>query len=241
MVIYYLSSENFFPDPFRDDVDDLLAIGGDLSPERLITAYQKGIFPWYSEESPILWWSPNPRLILCPSQLHVARRLQREIKKQKFGVTINKDFFSVITSSAQVARSGTNGTWIVPEMIEAYTRLHELGFAHSIESWYHGELVGGLYGVAIGKIFFGESMFFLMSNASKIAFVLFVQALRDYGFHLIDCQQTTQHLLRFGAKEVSRKEFLIRMDKALQEGNVQSSFWRPRSLTDGARSGSMIY
>ncbi len=240
MVIYYLSSENFFPDPLRDDVDDLLAIGGDLSPERLITAYQKGIFPWYSEESPILWWSPNPRLILCPSQLHVARRLKREIRKNRFSITVNVDFPSVIDSCAHVSRSGTNGTWIVPEMIEAYNRLHELGFAHSIESWYDGVLVGGLYGVAIGKVFFGESMFFRMSNASKIAFVVFVKSLKDNGFHLIDCQQTTEHLLRFGAKEVSRKEFLIRLDKALQEGNVQPGFWRPRALTQGSRAGSIV-
>jgi leucyl/phenylalanyl-tRNA--protein transferase len=232
MVIYYLSSGTFFPDPFRDDVDDLLAIGGDLRPERLITAYQKGIFPWYSEDSPILWWSPNPRLILFPKSLHVPRRLKRELKKRQLSVTINMDFSSVITACAHVPRHGAIGTWLVPEMIDAYIHLHELGYAHSIEAWSQGKLVGGLYGLALGRAFFGESMFYRKSNASKIAFVIFVHALMEQDFHLIDCQQTTQHLLRFGAQEVSRKEFLLRLERALEAGQVQPGFWRARSLPD---------
>ncbi len=231
MVVYYLSSEVSFPDPKREDVDDLVAVGGDLSPQRLIFAYQKGIFPWYSEDTPILWWSPDPRLVLDLQNIHVPNRLKRILRQKIFKVTLNMNFSEVINSCAYVKRSGMRGTWIVPEMIEAYLRLYRLGFAHSVEAWRSGSLVGGLYGVAIGRMFFGESMFYRVSNASKVAFVHFVNMLKDQGFHFIDCQQTTQHLQRFGAHIISRKKFMNKLDTALRGEPPLKNVWTARELT----------
>ena len=229
-MVIYLHTDHDFPDPSRDDVDELLGVGGDLSPERLVAAYSKGIFPWYSEDTPILWWSPDPRLIVEPCSFHVPRRLSRILKQNLFEFSVNKDFCGVINACATVDRPGCQGTWIIPEMIRAYTRLHYLGYAHSVEAWKNGRLAGGLYGIAIGKAFFGESMFYHVSNASKAALVKFVTYLHSWGFELIDCQQTTGHMLRFGAFEVSRKEFIGRLQNAVTALDHGELVWSPRSI-----------
>ncbi len=216
MPVYQLTEYPVFPTPDLAEEDGLLAVGGDLSPERLILAYKMGIFPWYSEGSPILWWSPDPRLILLPDELNVSRSLRQFIKKNLYTVTMDRAFEEVITSCARVHREKDGGTWITREMIDAYIELHRLGFAHSVETWFEDELVGGLYGVSLGGAFFGESMFTRMSNASKVAFVALVEQLKRWGFLMIDCQVTTEHLIRFGAKEIPRKEFLKLLRKALK-------------------------
>jgi leucyl/phenylalanyl-tRNA--protein transferase len=211
MTIYRLFAEPVFPDPEEADPDGLLAIGGDLTPERLVSAYGCGIFPWYGEESPILWWSPDPRLVLTPARLHVPTSLRRVLNSGRFRFCLDTAFSRVIRACAKAPRPGQEGTWIVPEMVAAYERLHALGLAHSVEAWQDGELVGGVYGVALGSVFFGESMFYARPEASKAAFVRLVRWLGEAGFTLIDCQQTTAHLLRFGASEISRQEFLRRV------------------------------
>ena len=215
MPVFRLTDALIFPPPAYAEPDGLLAVGGDLSPERLLLAYRMGIFPWYSEETPILWWSPNPRLVLFPDELKVSRSLQRLIKKGSFKVTTDCAFARVITQCAQVRTGRGEETWLTPEMIDAYTRLHELGYAHSVESWFDGELEGGLYGVALGSAFFGESMFSRKTDASKVALVAMVRRLTEYGFTLIDCQTSTRHLKSFGAREISRSEFLARLAQAL--------------------------
>lgn len=217
MSFFQLPEEIIFPSPELARKDGLLAIGGDLSEERLLKAYSMGIFPWYTEDSPILWWSPDPRLILVPEEVKVSKSLRKVINKDIFKVTMNTAFEKVIRSCSEVDRKGQNGTWITEEMVEAYVRLHKAGYAHSIESWHEGELVGGLYGIILGKAFFGESMFSNMSNASKVAFVWLVEKLREQGFKLIDCQVTTGHLISLGAKEVTRKEFLEKLRDALKD------------------------
>lgn len=219
MAIYRLFEEPVFPDPEEADPDGLLAIGGDLSPERLLTGYACGIFPWYSENSPILWWSTDPRLVLEPARLHISASLRRVLNSGRFEVTFDQAFDQVIAACATTPRPGQNGTWIVPEMLEAYTRLHSLGFAHSAEAWLDGKLVGGIYGVGLGCAFFGESMFHRAPNASKVALVALASRLRQHGYCLIDCQQTTPHMQRFGAVEISRREFLRRLEVAV---NTQS-------------------
>jgi leucyl/phenylalanyl-tRNA--protein transferase len=208
MTIYRLFDDPVFPDPAEADPDGLLAIGGDLSPQRLITAYAGGIFPWYSKGSPILWWSPDPRLVLFPHALHVSASLKRTLNSGRFRFTLDLAFGQVIRACAQAPRPGQDGTWIVPEMVVAYEALHALGLAHSAEAWLDGELAGGVYGVALGSVFFGESMFCSVPNASKALFATLVRWLGARGCTLIDCQQTTAHLLRFGAQEVPRREFL---------------------------------
>lgn len=207
MAIFYLNSELSFPPPHFAEPDGLLAIGGDLSSERLLEAYSKGIFPWYIESSPILWWSPDPRFVLFPDELTISRSLKQLIKKDVFRITTDMAFNEVIKSCAVVERKGSHGTWLTDEMIDAYIRLHRLGYAHSVESWHEGELAGGLYGVAMGAVFFGESMFSIKSNASKVAFAKTVVKLKEWGFRIIDCQVETQHLYRFGARLIPGKEF----------------------------------
>lgn len=208
MPVFTLSKRLSFPPPHLAIKEGLLAVGGDLSVERLLLAYRSGIFPWYSEGEPILWWSPDPRLVLYPDELRISRSLGKIIKRKLFHITFNQDFESVITACAEVKRSYGAGTWITDEMKSAYIALHHKGYAHSVEAWQDNRIVGGLYGVAIGRVFFGESMFSHVSNASKVAFVTLVEQLKQLKFTLIDCQVKTEHLMRFGAREIPRKELL---------------------------------
>lgn len=225
MTIDYIPpGELWFPDPMQASSDGLLAFGGDLSLKRLVESYARGIFPWYGPGDPILWWSPDPRLILVPDDLHISKSLRRVLNRGEFEVTADEAFGSVILGCADTPRSDGPGTWLVPEMIRAYTQLHQAGWAHSFEAWKDGDLVGGLYGVAIGRVFFGESMFHRCSDASKVAFVHCVRLLREWGFRLIDCQQTTHHLLRFGAKEVPRSKFLAMLARLRQEPPNESAW-----------------
>lgn len=224
MTVFRLGESLLFPPPHYADPDGLLAVGGDLSCERLLLAYKSGIFPWYSEETPILWWSPDPRLVLFPEELKVSKSLRRVIRKQVFQVTLNRAFRQVMEQCAEVRREQGEGTWILPEMVDAYCRLRRLGYAHSVESWYEGELVGGLYGVAIGRAFFGESMFMRKTDASKVAFVHLVGLLQQWKYELIDCQMTTSHLQSFGAREISRKDFLARLRRAVKKSSPQGAW-----------------
>jgi len=201
-----LSDKIEFPSVDQASEDGLLAIGGDLSPERLTLAYKSGIFPWFEEGQPILWWSPDPRFVLFPEKLKISKSLKQVIKKNTFTITINKAFDKVIHECSKAKRSGQSGTWITNDMISAYIRLHELGFALSVEVWDKDNLVGGLYGVDVGNnIFCGESMFSKVSNASKVGFVSFIQ---NSNYKLIDCQVYTKHLQSLGAEEISRIEFM---------------------------------
>ncbi len=189
----------------------LLAVGGDLSPRRLIAAYARGAFPWYATGEPVLWWSPDPRMVLFPQELRVSRSLEKRLRQRDYEVRFDSAFRAVIEACAQTPRPGQDGTWIVPEMVEAYCRLHALGHAHSVETWMDGRLAGGLYGVAIGRMFYGESMFHHVADASKIALVHLVRDLAGHGFGMIDCQMRTAHLARFGAREIPRAEFAARL------------------------------
>lgn len=229
MAIYRLFDEPIFPDPEHADPDGLLAVGGDLTSERLISAYSTGVFPWYAENSPILWWSTDPRLVLFPEELHIPRSLRRVLNKNEFTITFDTAFDKVIQACANKCRPEQDGTWLVEEMIEAYTQLHKLGLCHSVEAWKDGELAGGLYGISLGRAFFGESMFFSEPDASKVAFVRLVQTLARWDFMLVDCQQTTSHLQRFGAREVSRRNFLDHLGRALQFPPVRGSWEYPES------------
>ena len=193
----------------------LLCAGGDLSPKRLIDAYSHGIFPWFSEGDPILWWSPDPRMVLFPRELKVSRSLRKTLDRGRFETRVDSAFGEVIARCA-APREGQSGTWIVPEMVAAYTALHELGFAHSVESWCDGELAGGLYGVSLGKVFFGESMFTREPDASKVALVRLVERLLAEDCRLIDCQQATSHLASLGAREIARKDFASRVQESIQ-------------------------
>ncbi len=218
MPIYLLSDDEpeLFPPPDWADKSGVLAVGGDLRPERLLAAYSRGIFPWYSEGDPILWHSPDPRFVLEPDKLHVGRTLRKTMARGEYEVRYDTAFERVITECGRVPRPGQNGTWITDEMLEAYVTLHELGFAHSVESWAGGELKGGLYGVSLGAAFFGESMFALAPDASKVAFVTSVERFKAWGFQFIDCQVETEHLARFGAEQWPRKRFLTALAKALK-------------------------
>ena len=207
MPVFALTDEIVFPRPGLAEPDGLLAVGGDLSEDRLLLAYSMGIFPWYSEGQPILWWSPDPRLVLFPEEVNISRSLRQTIKKGMFTITMDTAFEEVINRCASVHRAKHGGTWITGEMIEAYLRLHRLGHAHSVESWHEDELKGGLYGVTLGGAFFGESMFAAMSDASKAALAALVEKLAEWGFKVIDCQVVTEHLRSFGAREISRREF----------------------------------
>ena len=225
MTIYRLFKEPMFPDPEEADPDGLLAVGGDLGPQRLLAAYSQGIFPWYAENSPILWWSINPRLVLIPSEFHMPRSLRRTLNKGTFTFTLDTQFEAVIRACARSPRPEQQGTWIVEDMVQAYILLNELGYAHSIETWRDGDLVGGLYGVSLGSVFFGESMFYKVADASKAAFAVFVEQLVRWNFSLIDCQQTTGHLLRFGAREMQRFRFMSMIKEAL-ETPTRKGPWR---------------
>lgn len=188
------------------DPDGLLAVGGCLSSQRIINAYRQGIFPWYSPEEPILWWSPNPRLVLFPNELKLSRSLKKTIRQGIYTITYDQVFSQTMQHCA-APRDKDTGTWITDEMFQAYTNLHHQGVAHSFEAWFDGELVGGLYGIAIGQVFFGESMFHKKTDASKVAFSALVHHLIKWGYQLIDCQVHTDHLSSFGAKNIKRDEF----------------------------------
>ncbi len=225
-----------FPDTISalTDPDGLLAVGGDLSVARLLSAYRQGIFPWYSEGQPILWWSPSPRTILIPEELHLGRSNRKLFKKAPFAIKVNTAFRDVIEHCAVISRTDQDGTWITPEMLEAYCDLHKANHAHSIEAWQGEELVGGLYGVSVGKAFFGESMFSLASGASKFAFMTLVKTLQKWDFQLIDCQIYTDYLASFGAHEVSRKEFERKLVGAVSspDSTCWSQDWASAQIHD---------
>lgn len=223
-MVFVLDKQIIFPDPKESEEDGLLAIGGDLRPERLIKAYSSGIFPWFSAEYPYLWWSPDPRLILLPGKFKLSKSLKQKIRKADFSVRYNYNFPEVIRQCSEVIRPDQEGTWITEDMKKAYIRLHELGYAHSVEIWIDGELAGGLYGVAFGRVFFGESMFHNVRDASKLATWFLVQRCLELGIHFIDSQVTTGHLLSLGAEEIPRDEYLKLLKKALKEG-IQPLLW----------------
>jgi leucyl/phenylalanyl-tRNA--protein transferase len=216
MPIFRLIDDAVFPPPDYADPSGLIAVGGDLSCERLLEAYKVGIFPWYSDDQPILWWSPDPRLTLQLDDFKVSRSLRKTLKKGIFKVTFDRVFEDVIAACAAAPREGQRGTWITPEMQQAYIQLHGLGYAHSVETWHDGQLVGGLYGVSLGKAFFGESMFHRMTDASKVALATLVEKLKAWEFYFIDSQMTTEHMLRLGAQELSRRIFLKQLRGALR-------------------------
>ncbi|OGP60967.1 MAG: leucyl/phenylalanyl-tRNA--protein transferase [Deltaproteobacteria bacterium RBG_13_49_15] len=235
MPVFLLSDEIVFPSPLFAGENGLLAIGGDLSMERLLLAYRMGIFPWYSENEPILWWSPDPRLVLFPSRIHISRNLRRVLKKRMFQITMDSDFRGVITSCSRIRLEKGQETWIDRKMIEAYCALHEAGYAHSVEIRKDGQLCGGLYGVSLGGCFFGESMFSRIGNASKIALACLVQYLTTKSFIMIDCQTTTRHLVRMGAQHVPRSLFLSLLQKAMDLPNITSK-WEYDSEMNPERS-----
>ena len=206
--MFLLTKELFFPPLQTADEDGLLAIGGDLSTERLLLAYGSGIFPWFNEDEPICWWSPDPRFVLYPNELKVSNSMKTVLQNGKYRFTTNRAFTQVIQNCKTITRQGQDGTWISHVMQKAYTTLHELGYAHSAETWQDGELVGGLYGIRLGKIFFGESMFSLKPNASKFAFINFVRQLQKENVQLIDCQLHTNHLESLGARMIARELFI---------------------------------
>ena len=211
MPVFRLSDELIFPDPRWASADGLLAVGGDLSPERLVLAYRLGIFPWYGEGEPIMWWSPDPRCVLIPEHVYVSRRLERIIRQGRFRLTCNRAFAQVVAACANVRVSKGQETWLIEEMRAAYQKLYELGFAHSVEAWCGDELAGGLYGVAIGKFFFGESMFHSQPNASKVILAQLARHLEREGFALLDCQVPNPHLISMGACDIAREDFLERL------------------------------
>lgn len=216
MPLYILDEELWFP-PAGEALDDgLLAIGGDLSTERLLLAYHNGIFPWFNEEEPPMWWCPDPRFVLYPDKLKVSKSMQQLLKRNAFEFRVDSDFESVIKNCQQTYREGQPGTWITAEVEAAYTKLHQLGYAHSAEAWKDGKLAGGLYGIRLGNVFFGESMFSHVSNASKYAFINYVRQLNMDGVQLIDCQVFTEHLESLGAEMIPRTEFLEQIHKLIK-------------------------
>jgi leucyl/phenylalanyl-tRNA--protein transferase len=216
-----------FPDPREGSAEGLLAYGGDLLPERLIAAYAQGIFPWY-EEDPILWFSPDPRMVLLPSELQINRTLRKNLARKRYEVRMDSDFRGVIEACAEAPRPGQRGTWITDDMLAAYCELHALGVAHSCEAWLEDELVGGIYGVSLGLAFFGESMFARSSDASKVALVHLVRQLDAWGFHFLDCQAHTPHTERLGAREWPRDDFLDALGRAL-DAPTRLGSWRADS------------
>jgi leucyl/phenylalanyl-tRNA--protein transferase len=216
MPVEILNEEIRFPDPSLSDKDGLLAYGGDLSSERLLLAYANGIYPWFTEDSPILWWSPDPRMILIPGEFKKSRSLAQTIRRGNFEISFDEDFKSVIKNCAEGSRRDEAGTWITPEMISAYVNLHEMGYAHSVETYMNGKLAGGLYGISLGKAFFGESMFHLERDASKVALSALVDRCLEWDFHFIDAQQRTEHLRSLGAKPIARSSFLEMLAGALK-------------------------
>lgn len=221
-----------FPDASLalEEPNGLLAIGGNLRPASLLAAYRRGIFPWYEEGQPVLWWSPDPRLVLFPERLRVSRSLDRVLRRGVYDVSFDRAFGEVVRACGE-PRAGAAGTWITAEMIDAYLRLHEMGYAHSVEAWYEGRLAGGLYGVALGRVFFGESMFHRRSDASKAAFVTLVRRLQAWGYAMIDCQMETPHLVRFGAEGLPRARFIELLSAC--EGGGRAGSWSAQAPGPG--------
>ena len=231
MPVYRLPDAVRFPPVDHAEKNGLLAVGGDLSPERLLTAYREGIFPWYADGEPILWWSPDPRFVLFPAELHVSRSMKQFLKKGTVRITFDRAFRKVI-SACRKPRPGQNGTWITREMLEAYCALHDLGYAHSVEVWQETKLAGGLYGISLGHAFFGESMFSAIPNASKAALITLVEDLGRRGFDLIDCQVETAHLAGLGARPIPRSEFGALLRRSLRHKTLRGN-WRDM-LADGS-------
>ena len=229
-MIPYLSIEDSFrfPDPAEADEYGILASGGNLSPGMLVSAYRQGIFPWFNRDEPILWWSPDPRFVLYPQKLHISARMGRILKRKEFTISFDRAFEEVISACAAIYRPGQGGTWITPAMREAYTELHRQGIAHSAEAWQRDKLVGGLYGLSMGGIFFGESMFSFRANASKAAFISLTQQLVDHGVGLIDSQVHTPHLASLGAEEIPRSRYLEELAELLTLPDLAGSWadWR---------------
>lgn len=225
MPVYRLPEAIAFPPAEQTAENGLLAVGGDLSPERLLAAYRKGIFPWYGDGDPILWWSPDPRFVLFPNELRVSRSMRQFMKKGSLRITFDQAFREVIAACRR-PRPGQNGTWITKEMREAYTDLHDLGFAHSVEVWREKELVGGLYGVSLGSAFFGESMFSAIPNASKAALITLIPSLEKRGFDLIDCQVETAHLRLLGARPIPRRDFCALLSQSLRRDTLRGNWGR---------------
>lgn len=235
-MLYLLNQDNPtepFPDPATAEThpDGLLAIGGDLSPARLLNAYRNGVFPWYNEGEPIMWWSPDPRMVLFPQELKISRSLRKTLRKDKFQVSMDCAFDQVIRACAE-PRQDDLGTWLSPQMIDAYRVLHEQAYAHSVEAWQDGKLVGGLYGIALGNCFFGESMFSRSTDASKVAFVHLVRQLRQAAFELVDCQVYTRHLERLGARLIPRRKFQEILQRAVDPPN-RMLHWRQKPVNTG--------
>ena len=233
-MIPWLEANDPFP-PVGEALEapnGLLAAGADLSPDRLLDAYRRGIFPWCGEDDPILWWSPDPRMVLMVGELHVSRSLGRVIKSQRYAVTLDKAFRDVMIGCAD-ARADREGTWITSGMLEAYTGLASLGFAHSVEVWLGDELAGGLYGVAIGRMFYGESMFSRRTDASKVALAHLAPQLERWGFEMIDCQMSTPHLASLGARDIPRREFLERVEQLTRKPSVPVPWTLDSDLYNG--------
>jgi len=235
MTVFLLHDTPFFPNPELADPNGLLAIGGDLSIERLLTAYKMGIFPWYNEP-PIMWWSPPKRPVIFPRLFNLSRSLYQTLKKNLYNVTFDKNFLGVILGCAKAPRKYSLGTWINKEIIDAYYKLHQLGYVHSIEVWYNGKLVGGLYGLSIGKAFFGESMFTMMNDASKVALACLVEFLIKENFYFIDCQISNDHLLRMGAVEIPRSVFLKILDESINKNFIIKKWVRNNEATSHTAS-----
>jgi len=225
MPVFQLTDKLIFPPAELAEENGLLAIGGDLSSKRLLLAYRNGIFPWYSEGEPILWWSPSPRLVIFPAELKIPRRLARLIRQGLFSITMDMAFKQVITACAYTDNRLEKGTWITDDMIVAYCLLYDMGYAHSVECWLDGKLAGGLYGISLGSVFFGESMFSEQPNSSKVALVYLIKKLQEWSFELIDCQMKTEHLMQFGAREIPENEFQKLLTKNIASPD-QKGKWR---------------
>ena len=224
MPVFQLGDDVIFPPVRLASKSGILAIGGDLSPGRLLEAYRRGIFPWYCEDDPIIWWSPDPRFVLFPEELRISRSMKKVLRQRIFKITYDHNFLGVV-SSCQKSRKKEKGTWITDEMLDAYNALHILGYAHSAEAWHEEKLVGGIYGVSLGRCFFGESMFSLMSNASKAALIHLVDTLKKMNFEFLDCQVHTTHMETFGGRFVPREKFSILLQNALKYDTLRGN-WR---------------
>ncbi len=224
MPIFQLTDQLIFPDPSMADASGILAVGGDLSPERLQLAYEHGIFPWFSEDEPIIWWSPDPRFVLYTNKVHVSTTMRRILRQGRFRLTVDTAFEEVIKNCKQKERKGQEGTWITKGMQQAYTQLHHIGIAHSVEVWQEEKLVGGMYGVSLGDCFFGESMFSHVSNASKAALIVLGQKLQQLGFRFIDCQVYTKHLKSMGAENIPRDQFLNEIKEGLKKKTLKGNW-----------------